>query len=98
MPAGALEMFLDLLRSAHGPKLLRLKGIVRLAEDQDRPIVVQGVQDVFYPPERLDRWPGRDRRTRLVRRVRFTIDGLASASGTLLELDTRDFQNTHGIE
>ena len=66
VPAGALEMFLDLLRSAHGPKLLRLKGIVRLAEDQDRPIVVQGVQDVFYPPERLDRWPGRDRRTRLV--------------------------------
>ena len=39
-----------------------------------------------------------DRRTRLMRRVRFTIDGLASARGTLLELDTRDFQNIHGIE
>ena len=32
-PAGAMfEMFLDLLRSVHGPNLLRLKGIVKLAE------------------------------------------------------------------
>ncbi|MFM2348169.1 MAG: hypothetical protein RL654_2922 [Pseudomonadota bacterium] len=39
-----------------------------------------------------------DRRTRLMRRVRFTLDGLASARGTLIELDTRDFQNIQGIE
>jgi G3E family GTPase len=26
----ALAMFLDLLRSAHGPRLLRMKGIVKL--------------------------------------------------------------------
>ncbi|NRG16848.1 GTP-binding protein [Rhizobiales bacterium] len=63
----ALEMFLDLLRSAHGPKLLRVKGVVRIAEDPDRPVVIHGVQHVFHPPATLPAWPdGDDRRTRLV--------------------------------
>lgn len=64
--AGALEMFLDLLRSAHGPKLLRMKGIVRIAEDPERPVVLHGVQHVFHPPATLAAWPDADRRTRLV--------------------------------
>ncbi|WP_434054625.1 MAG: GTP-binding protein [Roseibium sp.] len=64
--ASALEMFLDLLRSAHGPKLLRVKGIVQLAEDPDRPVVIHGVQHVFHPPATLQAWPDGDRRTRMV--------------------------------
>ncbi|BBE73102.1 CobW family GTP-binding protein [Oharaeibacter diazotrophicus] len=64
--AGALEMFLDLIASAHGPKLLRMKGIVQLAEDPERPVVVHAVQEVLHPPARLERWPDGDRRTRLV--------------------------------
>lgn len=64
--ASALEMFLDLLRSAHGPKLLRVKGIVQLAEDPDRPVVIHGVQHVFHPPATLEAWPDEDRRTRMV--------------------------------
>src|SRR5262249_40303585 len=35
VPAATLDMFLDLLRSLHGPNLLRLKGIVRLADTPD---------------------------------------------------------------
>lgn len=66
IPASALEMFIDLLRSAHGPKLLRVKGIVRIAEDPDRPVVIHGVQHVFHPPATLERWPDEDRRTRMV--------------------------------
>lgn len=66
LPAGALEMFLELLRAAHGPKLLRLKGVVRLAEDPERPLVVHAVQELFHPPVRLAAWPDADRRTRLV--------------------------------
>jgi G3E family GTPase len=66
MPAAGLEMFLDLLRSAHGPKLLRMKGIVRIAEDPERPVVLHGVQHVFHPPVRLPAWPDGDHRTRLV--------------------------------
>ena len=63
----ALDMFIDLLRSAHGEKLLRMKGIVLMANNPDRPLVLHGVQSVFHPPERLAAWPeAAERRTRLV--------------------------------
>jgi G3E family GTPase len=60
------EMFIDLVRSLHGPKLLRLKGIVKIAEEPDRPLVIHGVQHVMHPPVRLERWPDADERTRIV--------------------------------
>jgi G3E family GTPase len=63
---GAFDMFLDLLRSAHGPKLLRVKGLVALADDPERPVVIHGVQHVFHVPAILPRWPDADRRSRLV--------------------------------
>jgi G3E family GTPase len=66
IPAGTLEMFLELLRATHGAKLLRLKGIVKLAEMPNTPVVVHGVQHVFHPTARLERWPDDDHRTRLV--------------------------------
>ncbi|KAA2235787.1 CobW family GTP-binding protein [Salinarimonas soli] len=66
VPQASLDMFLDLLRSAHGPKLLRLKGIVGLAEDPDRPVVIHGVQHVIHVPAILPAWPDADRRSRLV--------------------------------
>ena len=66
IPAGTLEMFLELLRATHGNQLLRLKGIVKLAEMPETPVVVHGVQHVFHPPARLERWPDDDHRTRLV--------------------------------
>ncbi|MDI7862575.1 GTP-binding protein [Rhizobiaceae bacterium n13] len=63
----ALEMFIDLLRSAHGERLLRMKAIVCVAGDPDRPVVLHGVQNVFHPPARLAAWPDpADRRTRMV--------------------------------
>lgn len=63
---GAFELFLDLLRSAHGPKLLRVKGLVGLADDPDRPVVVHAVQHVVHVPEVLAAWPDADRSSRLV--------------------------------
>jgi G3E family GTPase len=66
IPGGTLEMFLELLRANYGAQLLRLKGIVKLAEMPDTPLVVHGVQHVFHPPARLPRWPDDDHRTRLV--------------------------------
>jgi G3E family GTPase len=66
IPAGTLEMFLELLRANYGDRLLRLKGIVKLAEMPDTPVVVHGVQHVFHPTARLERWPDDDHRTRLV--------------------------------
>jgi len=58
--------FLDLLRAGEGDKILRLKGIVELAEDPERPLVIHGVQKVLHPPVRLARWPEGPRGTRLV--------------------------------
>jgi G3E family GTPase len=66
IPAGTFEMFLELLRTTHGAKLLRIKGIVKLAEMPDTPVVVHGVQHVFHPTAQLERWPDDDHRTRLV--------------------------------
>jgi G3E family GTPase len=61
-----LELFLDLLRSYHGANLLRMKGIVKVSDDPEQPIVLHGVQHVFHPPLRLAAWPDEDHRTRLV--------------------------------
>jgi G3E family GTPase len=66
IPRAALDLFLDLLRSAHGPKLLRLKGLVALEEDPERPVVIHGVQHVIHVPAVLPRWPDSDRRSRIV--------------------------------
>ena len=66
VPRAAFEMFLDLLRGSHGPKLLRLKGLVALADDPDRPVVVHGVQHVVHAPVTLPGWPDEDRTSRLV--------------------------------
>ena len=66
VPAVALTLFLETLADAAGPDLLRLKGLVQIAEAPERPVVVHGVQHVFHPLERLARWPGADRSTRLV--------------------------------
>jgi G3E family GTPase len=66
LSAMALDLFIELLRSAHGPDLLRVKGIVALADDLSRPLVIQGVQHVFHPPLRLPAWPDADHTTRIV--------------------------------
>ena len=66
IPAVALTLLLEVLAEHCGGDLLRLKGIVNIAESPDRPAVVHGVQHVFHPPAWLDRWPSDDRRSRLV--------------------------------
>jgi G3E family GTPase len=66
IPIAAFEMFLTLLQSAHGPNLLRMKGIVKLAEHPDHPVILHGVQHVFHPPVKLSHWPDDDHRTKLV--------------------------------
>lgn len=63
----AINMFIDLLRSTHGEKLLRMKAIVALTDRPEKPLVLHGVQSIFHPPVRLPAWPeGSDRKTRLV--------------------------------
>jgi len=66
IPVAAFEMFLTFLQSAHGPNLLRMKGIVKIAEHPDRPVIHHGVQHVFHPPVKLSHWPDDDHHTKLV--------------------------------
>ncbi|MBO0663643.1 GTP-binding protein [Jiella sp. MQZ9-1] len=63
----AITGFLEILNGTAGQKILRMKGIVRLAEDPDRPLVLHGVQGFLHPPARLAAWPaGAGGKTRLV--------------------------------
>lgn len=64
------DLFWTLLRSTHGSKLLRLKGLVDLAEDPGEPLLVHAVQQILHPPVQLARWPDADHRSRLVLIVR----------------------------
>lgn len=66
VPWHVIEMFLDLLRSVEGDRLLRMKGIVELAESPERPLVLHAVQKLMHPPARLPAWPDEQRGTRLV--------------------------------
>jgi G3E family GTPase len=64
--AVALALFLEALAEHCGADLLRVKGIVNIAESPGRPAVIHGVQHVFHAPAWLDRWPSADRSSRMV--------------------------------
>jgi G3E family GTPase len=64
--AVTLTLFLEALAEHCGEGLLRLKGIVNIAESPERPAIIHGVQHVFHPPAWLERWPSAERRSRIV--------------------------------
>ena len=66
VPTMAFTTALELLIANQGPELLRVKGVVCLAEKPERPVVIHGAQHVFHDPVVLEAWPDDDRRTRLV--------------------------------
>ena len=66
LPALALTLWLQALTEHCGDRLMRVKGIVAIAEMPGRQAVVHGVQHVFSPPAFLDRLPSDDTDTRFV--------------------------------
>jgi G3E family GTPase len=62
----ALRLLLDALQQNLGPNLLRVKGIVNVAEEPDRPAVIQGAQHLLHNLSWLERWPDADRRSKIV--------------------------------
>ena len=62
----ALRLLLDALQQNLGPGLLRVKGIVHVAEEPDRPAVIQGAQHLLHNLSWLDRWPDHDRHSKIV--------------------------------
>lgn len=90
----AFSAFLDLLRDALGPSLLRIKGLVALAGAPDLPLVVQGAQNVFQTARWLERWPDGDTSTRIViiaeAAPMATVDRLWAAVTGALAIDAPD--------
>jgi len=66
VPALALTLLLQALAEHCGPRLLRLKGLVDIAESPGRPALIHGVQHVFSEPAFLEAWPTADQTTRIV--------------------------------
>jgi G3E family GTPase len=58
-------IWLTMLLHRHGEKLLRVKGILNVA-DAETPVAVHAVQHLVHPPRHLNGWPDGDRRSRLV--------------------------------
>jgi G3E family GTPase len=92
--AVTLTLFLETLAEHCGADLLRLKGIVNIAESPDRPAVIHGIQHVFHAPVWLERWPSNDRRSRIVfiarhvpqRWIEILLDAIATeVEGVTLE-------------
>ena len=91
-PIGAvtLTLFLETLAEHCGADLLRLKGILNIAESPERPAVVHGVQHVFHPPAWLARWPSDDRRSRMVFITRRIPRGFVETLLDALEMEVGD--------
>jgi G3E family GTPase len=66
IPWEAFSRWLEALTLKRGEDLLRVKGIVNIAERPGSPVVLHGVQRIFHPPVALDAWPTEDHRTRIV--------------------------------
>jgi G3E family GTPase len=61
-----VQFLLDGIAQNLGPALLRVKGLVNIAEEPGRPAVIQGAQHLLHTMTWLDRWPDGDHRTRII--------------------------------
>jgi G3E family GTPase len=71
-----LQFLLDGVAQNLGGGLLRVKGLVNIAEEPGRPAVIQGVLHLLHTMSWLDRWPDEDHRTQIV----FITQGIARAN------------------
>ena len=62
----ALRLLLDALQQNLGANLLRVKGLIHVEDEPDRPAVIQGAQQLLHTISWLDRWPDDDRRSKIV--------------------------------
>ena len=93
--AVALTLFLEALAEHCGADLLRLKGIVNVAECPEQPAVLHGVQHVFHAPAWLDRWPSEDRRSRIVFITRRIPRGWVEALLDALDAEVGEVEAEH---
>ena len=60
------QFLLDGIAQNLGPGLLRVKGLLHIADEPGRPAVIQGAQHLLHTMSWLDRWPDGDHRSRLI--------------------------------
>jgi G3E family GTPase len=60
------QFLVDGITQNLGSGLLRVKGLVNIAEEPGRPAVIQGAQHLLHTMTWLERWPDDDQRTRIV--------------------------------
>ncbi len=68
----AFGIWMTMLLNRHGDKVLRIKGLLNVA-DVAAPVLINGVQHVVHPPVHLERWPDADHSSRIV----FVVQGLS---------------------
>jgi G3E family GTPase len=68
----AFGTWLTMLLHSHGNDVLRVKGMLNVAESSG-PVVFHGVQHLVHPPDHLPEWPDDDRSSRIV----FIVRGLS---------------------
>ena len=75
------------MAAMRGDDLLRVKGIVNIADRPQQPVVIHGVQHLFHPPVTLEGGRETDPRSRIVFIVRDiareSIEALFAAVGAL---------------
>jgi G3E family GTPase len=71
-----LQFLLDGIAQNLGAGLLRVKGLVNIAEEPGRPAVIQGAQHLLHTMTWLDQWPDSDQRTQIV----FITQGIPRAN------------------
>ena len=64
-------IWLTMLVHCHGPKILRIKGILNV-QGSTMPVAVHGVQHLIHPPVHMVAWPDANRHSQLV----FIVKGL----------------------
>ncbi|WP_024910938.1 CobW family GTP-binding protein [Chania multitudinisentens] len=70
----AFAVWLSMLLHCHGQSILRIKGLLNVAESAT-PVVIHGVQHSLHPPIHLSAWPETRRQSQLV----FIMRGISSA-------------------
>lgn len=93
-----VEILLNILTRTTGGQLLRVKGLINLNEDPDRPIVIQAVQQLIHPPKQLEKWPSEDHSTRLVIIGRgYDEAALRSVFNTMFDASNRSLAEKHWL-
>jgi G3E family GTPase len=89
-----------LAREEFGARLIRVKGLLQIEEAI---AFVQGVQGVFYPPQRFRDWPDADRGNRLVcisrdipeEDIALTLPALNTPAGTQAIYSMQELRERH---